>query len=244
MEEGIPSLSSGAVGSRFVSQSEIDAANATRDEQWKAAYARIGQEPPPRPAEDYDGRSLFERLQEQKTLKQEQWDEKMKLSNQFRGIDEEDSAFLAQVQDDSIQQEILKKKQEAQELAAFRAGQAKLAEKAAPTAAASSSAPVAPSAASTKPTKPTKPAATPAPSKSSLGKKDQKSILKGVVIKKKDKERPKAKKQESTDSTKAAEPSSSSGGDGSSHKRKADEQTAPSNPDDGNKKARLATSND
>lgn len=41
--------------------------------------------------------------------------------NQFRGIDEEDSAFLAQVQDDSIQQEILKKKQEAQELAAFRA---------------------------------------------------------------------------------------------------------------------------
>ncbi|KIO31882.1 hypothetical protein M407DRAFT_121732 [Tulasnella calospora MUT 4182] len=120
MEEGIPSMSTGAVGSRFVSQTEIDAANATRDEQWKAAYARIGQEPPPRPAEDYDGRSLFERLQEQKTLKQEQWDDKMKLSNQFRGIDEEDSAFLAQVQDDRVEQEKLKKKQEADELAAFR----------------------------------------------------------------------------------------------------------------------------
>lgn len=37
----IPSLSSGSVGSRFVSQKDIEAANATRDEQWKAAYARL-----------------------------------------------------------------------------------------------------------------------------------------------------------------------------------------------------------
>ncbi|KAG9051293.1 hypothetical protein FS837_009560 [Tulasnella sp. UAMH 9824] len=243
MEDGIPSLSTGAVGSRFVSQTEIDAANATRDEQWKAAYARIGQEPPPRPVEDYDGRSLFERLQEQKTLKQEQWDEKMKLSNQFRGIDEEDSAFLAQVQDDRIEQEKLKKKQDAEELAAFRAGQAKLAEKTSPAASSSS----APPAAAAAPAKPSKPAPAPAPSKSSLGKKDQKSILKGVVIKKKDKDKPKAKKQESSDSAKAAESEKanpSAGGEGSAHKRKADEPAAASGPDDGNKKARITTSND
>lgn len=43
------------------------------------------------------------------------------LGNQFRGIDEEDSAFLAQVQDDRVEQEKLKKKQDAEELAAFRA---------------------------------------------------------------------------------------------------------------------------
>jgi hypothetical protein len=36
----VPSLSSGIVGSRFVSQDEIDAAKARRDQQWKAAYAR------------------------------------------------------------------------------------------------------------------------------------------------------------------------------------------------------------
>ncbi|KAG8924457.1 hypothetical protein FRC01_011477 [Tulasnella sp. 417] len=241
MEEGIPSMSTGAVGSRFVSQTEIDAANATRDEQWKAAYARIGQEPPPRPVEEYDGRSLFERLQEQKTLKQEQWDDKMKLSNQFRGIDEEDSAFLAQVQDDRVEQEKLKKKQEAEELAAFRAGQAKLAEK---TPAASSSS--APPAASAAVIKPTKPAPAPAPSKSSLGKKDQKSILKGVVIKKKDKDKPKPKKQESSDSAKAADSgkANASGRESSAHKRKADEQPAPADPEDGNKKARLTTSKD
>lgn len=40
MDEAIPSMSSGSVGSRFVSQAELDQANAVRDEQWKAAYAR------------------------------------------------------------------------------------------------------------------------------------------------------------------------------------------------------------
>lgn len=40
MEEGIPSISSGSVGSRFVSQTDLDNAKAVRDEQWKAAYAR------------------------------------------------------------------------------------------------------------------------------------------------------------------------------------------------------------
>ena len=40
MEDSIPSISTGAVGSRFVSQSEIETAKARREEQWKAAYAR------------------------------------------------------------------------------------------------------------------------------------------------------------------------------------------------------------
>jgi hypothetical protein len=34
---------------------------ARRDEQWKAAYARLGMEPPPQQQEDFsDGRSLAE----------------------------------------------------------------------------------------------------------------------------------------------------------------------------------------
>jgi hypothetical protein len=40
-DEAIPSISTGVVGSRFVSQSDIEAARARRDEQWKAAYARF-----------------------------------------------------------------------------------------------------------------------------------------------------------------------------------------------------------
>ena len=40
MDDSIPSISSGSVGSRFVSSTEIEAAKARREEQWKAAYAR------------------------------------------------------------------------------------------------------------------------------------------------------------------------------------------------------------
>jgi FAM192A/Fyv6, N-terminal domain len=36
----VPSLTSGEIGSRFVSQTELDAANKKRDEVWKAAYER------------------------------------------------------------------------------------------------------------------------------------------------------------------------------------------------------------
>jgi hypothetical protein len=82
MDDSIPSISTGTVGSRFVSSNDIETAKARRDEQWKAAYARqdtsfpihtarswsdsvctsrLGQEPPPQPVEDsFDGRSLAE----------------------------------------------------------------------------------------------------------------------------------------------------------------------------------------
>ena len=73
----VPSLTSGEIGSRFVTQTELDAANQKRDEAWKAAYARyefimlhlclsiepftrLGQEPPQREEPVYDGRSLAE----------------------------------------------------------------------------------------------------------------------------------------------------------------------------------------
>ncbi|KAG8906195.1 hypothetical protein FRB99_007411 [Tulasnella sp. 403] len=190
MDEGVPSLSSGSVGSRFVSEADIDAAKATREAEWKAAYARIGQEPPPRPIEDYDGRSLFERLQEQKTMKQEQWDEKMKLSNQFRGIDEEDSAFLVAMQSEKLQAEKLLKQEEAEQVAMFRAGVAKRAE-------ASSKAPAtttSPTSTSAPPLPTSKPSASvkgPVTKASSV-KKDQKTLLKGV-IRKKDKDKGKGK---------------------------------------------------
>lgn len=40
MEDAIPSISTAGVGSRFVSQDELEDAKARRDEQWRAAYAR------------------------------------------------------------------------------------------------------------------------------------------------------------------------------------------------------------
>ncbi|KAH9898063.1 hypothetical protein C8Q73DRAFT_683558 [Cubamyces lactineus] len=80
MDDAIPSISTAGVGSRFVSQAELEDAKAKRDEQWKAAYARLGQEPPPQPTDDaYDGRSLAEKLAANRAAKQEEWEERNKL---------------------------------------------------------------------------------------------------------------------------------------------------------------------
>jgi hypothetical protein len=38
--DSTPSVSTGAIGSRFISQEDVDAVRAVREEQWKAAYAR------------------------------------------------------------------------------------------------------------------------------------------------------------------------------------------------------------
>jgi hypothetical protein len=40
MEDGLPSVSVGGVGSRFISQNDLEEAKARREDQWKAAYAR------------------------------------------------------------------------------------------------------------------------------------------------------------------------------------------------------------
>lgn len=63
-----PAAGSSSVASRFVSEASLEEAKATRAQQWKEAYERLGQEAPP-PEEDtqpYDGRSLWEKLQENK----------------------------------------------------------------------------------------------------------------------------------------------------------------------------------
>ncbi|KAG8930098.1 hypothetical protein FRC03_012560 [Tulasnella sp. 419] len=185
--DDLPPLTSGSVSSRFVSQGEIDAANANRDAAWKAAYARLGQEPPPKPVEDYDGRSLYDRLQEQKTKKQDEWDQKMKLGNQFRGIDEEETAFLASVQDQKLREEHSRKLQDAEEVRLFKEATMNKAESVAT---------------STK--TPSNTTAKPQAPKPSVGKKkDQKALLKAIV-RKKDKGKSSSSSNQSTSSTKKA----------------------------------------
>ncbi|KAH8998927.1 N-terminal domain of NEFA-interacting nuclear protein NIP30-domain-containing protein [Lactarius hatsudake] len=189
-DEAIPSISTGVVGSRFVSQSDLDTARARRDEQWKAAYARLGQEPPPAPQEDaYDGRSLAEKLAANRAAKQEEWEEKTKLANQFRALEEDEIMFLDSVRERQELEERERQEREGEELKTFReAVAAKVTVKSPPPV------PAAESVAATAP----KPA--PAPSK-----KSPKTALKGVIVKKKPKSAPEAKApQESTNGKKEA----------------------------------------
>lgn len=62
-----PALGTGGVASRFVSSSALEEAKQRREQEWKAAYERIGEEPPKQDDDGtYDPRSLFEKLQENK----------------------------------------------------------------------------------------------------------------------------------------------------------------------------------
>ncbi|EJD03840.1 uncharacterized protein FOMMEDRAFT_82308 [Fomitiporia mediterranea MF3/22] len=124
MDDALPSITSaqGTVGSRFVSQGDIDDAKARRDEQWRAAYARLGQEPPPQPTEDvYDGRSLAEKLAANKIAKQEEWEEKTKLANQFRALEEDEVQFLDTIRDEQTKNELKRKREDAEEVKGFMA---------------------------------------------------------------------------------------------------------------------------
>jgi len=118
----ISSLSStGTVTSRFVSQNDIDSARQRREEQWKAAYARLGQAPPPPPVEDsYDGRSLAEKLAANKIAKQEEWEEKTKLANQFRALEEDEIMFLDSVREKQQEEERQRKQRDGEEVKTFK----------------------------------------------------------------------------------------------------------------------------
>ncbi|KAK0478515.1 N-terminal domain of NEFA-interacting nuclear protein NIP30-domain-containing protein [Armillaria novae-zelandiae] len=121
MEEAIPSLSSGVIGSRFVSQDDIESAKSKREEQWKAAYARLGQEPPPQQVEDsYDGRSLAEKLAANKIAKQEEYEEKTKLANQFRALEEDEIMFLDSIREKELEEERQRKQLDGEEVKSFK----------------------------------------------------------------------------------------------------------------------------
>ncbi|KDQ63623.1 hypothetical protein JAAARDRAFT_119569 [Jaapia argillacea MUCL 33604] len=121
MEESIPSISSGTVGSRFVSANDVESARKKREESWKAAYARLGQEPPPQPVEDaYDGRSLAEKLAANKAAKQEEWEERNRLANQFRALEEDEVMFLDTVRERQHDEETKRKQMDDEELKSFR----------------------------------------------------------------------------------------------------------------------------
>ncbi|KIM85347.1 hypothetical protein PILCRDRAFT_96452 [Piloderma croceum F 1598] len=177
MDDSIPSISTGSVGSRFVSSNDIETAKARRDEQWKAAYARLGQEPPPQPVEDsFDGRSLAEKLAANKVAKQEEWEEKTKLANQFRALEEDEIMFLDSIRERQEEEERQRKEKDGVEVMDFKKA----------VAARENATNNPPPLISSTP-KPTNPPSDSTKGKTVPAKKDIKKSLKGVMVKKKPK---------------------------------------------------------
>ncbi|KAK2841896.1 hypothetical protein Q5P01_012096 [Channa striata] len=103
---------------KFVSETELDERRKKRQEEWEKV--RKPEDPEEVPEEEYDPRSLFERLQEQKDKKQEEFEEQFKFRNMVRGLDEDETSFLDEV---SRQQSLVEKQrrdEEKQELLEYR----------------------------------------------------------------------------------------------------------------------------
>ncbi|KAJ9121085.1 hypothetical protein QFC24_005066 [Naganishia onofrii] len=156
---------SGFVSSRFVSQTEIDQAAQRKQEEWKAAYARLGQEPPPQETEgEYDPRSLYE----------------------FRGLESDELQFLDEVAREEREKQRRVERQDAEELALFKARQSKTS-LIGPPPVETNQQRASSSATSVSTTAPnTKPAGTTATNSTSVPRSGNKvkSLLKGVIRKK------------------------------------------------------------
>ncbi|XP_075394039.1 PSME3-interacting protein isoform X2 [Tenrec ecaudatus] len=103
---------------KFVSEAELDERRKRRQEEWEKV--RKPEDPEECPEEVYDPRSLYERLQEQKDKKQQEYEEQFKFKNMVRGLDEDETNFLDEV---SRQQELLerqRREEELQELKEYR----------------------------------------------------------------------------------------------------------------------------
>ncbi|CAL1278488.1 unnamed protein product [Larinioides sclopetarius] len=72
------------------------------------------------PEEEYDPRSLYERLQEQKDLKQSELEESRRLKNLIKGLDDDEVAFLELVDQTKIEMETRLWEEEKKEIQEFR----------------------------------------------------------------------------------------------------------------------------
>ncbi|XP_060131874.1 PSME3-interacting protein isoform X3 [Zootoca vivipara] len=99
------------INKRFVSEAEIEERRKRRQEEWEKV--RKPEDPEECPEEVYDPRSLYERLQEQKDKKQQEFEEQFKFKNMVRGLDEEETKFLDEV---SRQQALIEKQRREEDL--------------------------------------------------------------------------------------------------------------------------------
>lgn len=70
--------------------------------------------------EAYDPRTLYERLQEQRTLKEEKFAEESRLSNQIKRVDEEEAEYFRTLSDEKEKLEYQRKIKETLELEEYR----------------------------------------------------------------------------------------------------------------------------
>lgn len=112
----------------FVSESELEEIRRKRQEEWEKV--RKADDPVEAPEEEYDPRSLYERLEEQRLKKQADYEEAHKLKNMIRGLDDDEVTFLEFVDMRKQEIESQRMKEDMQEIEEYRKAVATLSEEA------------------------------------------------------------------------------------------------------------------
>ncbi|XP_058066886.1 PSME3-interacting protein [Anopheles bellator] len=115
------------MASGFVTESELAEARRLRQEEWEKV--RTADQPIEAPEQEYDGRSLYDRLQEQKQKKDLEFEEAHKLKNMIKGLDDDEVEFLDLVDKNRLNAERQAQLEERKEMNEFRAKVATLQEK-------------------------------------------------------------------------------------------------------------------
>ncbi|XP_029038878.1 PSME3-interacting protein isoform X1 [Osmia bicornis bicornis] len=115
------------MSSGFISEAEIAEQRRIRQEEWERV--RTADQPLEAPEEQYDPRSLYERLQEQKNKRDSEYEEAHKLKNMIKGLDDDEVEFLDLVDRTKLEEERKKNLEEEKEMRDFKAAVASLQEK-------------------------------------------------------------------------------------------------------------------
>ncbi|XP_020278062.1 protein FAM192A isoform X2 [Pseudomyrmex gracilis] len=114
------------MSSGFISEAEIAEQRRLRQEEWERV--RTADQPLEAPEEPYDPRSLYERLQEQKTKRDLEYEEAHKLKNMIKGLDDDEVEFLDLVDRTKLEEERKKNLEEEKEMRDYKAKVASLKE--------------------------------------------------------------------------------------------------------------------
>ena len=106
------------MSSGFVSEGALEEARQKRQEEWERV--RKPDQPKEAPEEEYDHRSLFERLEENRKSKQAEWDAEHDIKKVVRGIDDDEAAFLDKVDEVKSRHDLQRRKEEKSEIDDYR----------------------------------------------------------------------------------------------------------------------------
>ncbi|KAJ1821874.1 hypothetical protein GGH91_001888 [Coemansia sp. RSA 2671] len=107
-------------GSRFISESVIEEARREREAAWKKAYESGDTSNAAPPESEYDPRTLYERLKEQRQKKDESYAESRRFANQIKKLDPDETDFLESIDEHALEKQRAERQAEILALAQFK----------------------------------------------------------------------------------------------------------------------------